>query len=89
MSYNCPLCKDRGSFTHEYPEGHSRFGPPVTVYEICECQSDNGLSHAIEGAQRACDIIVSDQDYKYLAEFINNLEEQVREIMLKRYSKYL
>lgn len=89
MSYNCPHCKDRGSISHEYPDGHSRFGPSVTVYEICHCQANKTICGDIESAQRACDIIVSDQDYAYLAEFIDYLEETTREIMLKRYAKYL
>ena len=90
MSYNCPHCKDRGSITHEYPEGQSHFaGHTVTVYEICHCQANKTICGDIESAQRACDIIVSDQDYVYLAEFIDHLEETTREIMLKRYAKYL
>jgi len=87
MSYHCPICKDQKIFTHEYPEGHSRFeSRTVTVIEYCQCQGHLPNDSDYRAAQGVCDRMGSDGDFDQQKEYIKTLHPMVRDRMAKIYS---
>lgn len=82
MSYNCPLCKDRGSFS--YRQQHCRFEKDHIIYEICECQnlpSDEEYWTALAH----CDNLILDGKQENLSNYIQKLHPSLHAEFNRKY----